>query len=163
STASSTSAAVIASLVTRRVTASPLALREGLVPSERGAVMDAPAGRADKAAGSFLPGFAIDVFPSSSAVAIAMRKCGQSAANGTLIRMAAKAEAEARKSLPKELTRVAPAPAISEGLTAKPNENTSAVLTDPGADSTTGAAALGLAEQAAGQSDAVIGTADEPH
>src|SRR5438067_317751 len=83
--------------------------------------------------------------------------------SGTLIRMAAKAEAEARKSLPKELTRVAPAPAVSEGVTAKPNENASAVLTDPGADSTTGAAALGLAEQAAGQSDAVIGTADEPH
>src|SRR5438067_5726656 len=83
--------------------------------------------------------------------------------SGTLIRMAAKAEAEARKGLPKELTRVAPAPAVSEGVTAKPNENASAVLTDPGADSTTGAAALGLAEQAAGQSDAVIGTADEPH
>jgi hypothetical protein len=83
--------------------------------------------------------------------------------SGTTIRMAAKAEAEARKSLPPELTRVAPAPAVSEGVTAKPNENASAVLTDPGADSTTGAAALGLAEQAAGQSDAVIGTADEPH
>ncbi|TMA21814.1 MAG: translation initiation factor 2 [Deltaproteobacteria bacterium] len=52
--------------------------------------------------------------------------------SGTLIRMAAKAEAEARKSLPKELTRVAPAPAVSEGVTAKPNENASAVLTDPG-------------------------------
>src|SRR5438067_10288768 len=83
--------------------------------------------------------------------------------SGTLIRMAAKAEAEARKGLPKELTRVAPAPAVSEGVTAKPNENASAVLSDPGADSTTGAAALGLAEQAAGQSDAVIGTASEPH
>jgi hypothetical protein len=83
--------------------------------------------------------------------------------SGTLIRMAAKAEAEARKTLPKELTRVAPAPAVSEGVTAKPNENASAVLTDPGADSPSGAGALGLAEQAAGQSDAVVGTADEPH
>ena len=83
--------------------------------------------------------------------------------SGTLIRMAAKAEAEARKSVPPELARVAPARAVSEGVTAKPNENASAVLSDPGADSTTGAAALGLAEQAAGQSDAVIGTASEPH
>ena len=83
--------------------------------------------------------------------------------SGTMIRMAAKAEAEARKSLPPELTRVAPPPAVSEGVTAKPNENASAVLTDPGADSPTGAAALGLAEQAAGQSDAVMGTASEPH
>ena len=81
-------AALIASFVTRRITASPFALREGFGPSDRGAVMDAPAGRADKAAGSFLPGFAIDVFPSSSTVAVAMRKCGQSAANGTRLSIA---------------------------------------------------------------------------
>ena len=82
---------------------------------------------------------------------------------GTIIRMAAKAEVEARRSLPPELTRIAPPAAVSGGVTAKPNENASAVLTDAGAESATGAAALGLAEQAAGQSDAVIGTTSEPH
>lgn len=83
--------------------------------------------------------------------------------SGTMIRMAAKAEAEARKSLPAEITRVAPAPAVSEGVTAKPNENASAVLTDAGGDSPTGAAALALAEQAAGGATAVLGTSSEPH
>src|SRR5205085_3229909 len=83
--------------------------------------------------------------------------------SGTMIRMAAKAAVEARKSLPPELTRVAPPAAVSGGVTAKPNENASAVPTDAGADSATGAAALGLAEQAAGQSDAVVGTTSEPH
>src|SRR5437660_1557033 len=82
--------------------------------------------------------------------------------SGTIIRMAAKAEVEARRSLPPELTRIAPPAAVSGGVTAKPNENASAVLTDAGAESATGAAALGLAEQAAGQSDAVIGTTSEP-
>jgi len=82
--------------------------------------------------------------------------------SGTMIRMAAKAEAEALKNLPPELTRVVPSPAISEGVTAKPNENASAVLTDPGADTTTGAAALALAEQASGGT-AVGGTESEPH
>src|SRR5205085_11991687 len=89
STASSTSAAVIASFVTRRVTDKPFVLREGLGSSDRGAVTGAPAGRADKAAGSFLPGFAIDVFPSSSTVAIAMWNGGQSAANGSRLSIAA--------------------------------------------------------------------------
>jgi translation initiation factor IF-2 len=83
--------------------------------------------------------------------------------SGTMIRMAAKAEAQARKNLPPELTRVAPSPVVSGGVTAKPNENASAVLADPGADSATGAAALGLAEQAAGKTDAVVGTESEPH
>jgi hypothetical protein len=83
--------------------------------------------------------------------------------SGTMIRMAAKAEVEARRSLPPELTRIAPPAAVSAGVTAKPNENASAVLTDAGAESVTGAASLGLAEQAAGPSDAVIGTTSEPH
>src|SRR4051812_49103256 len=83
--------------------------------------------------------------------------------SGTMIRMAARAEAEARKNLPPELSRVAPPQAISEGVTAKPNENASAVLADSGADTTTGAAALALAEQAAGGATAVIGTFSEPH
>ena len=83
--------------------------------------------------------------------------------SGTIIRMAAKAEVEARRSLPPELTRIAPPAAVSGGVTAKPNENASAVLTDAGAESATGAAALGLASQAGGQSDAVIGTTSEPH
>jgi translation initiation factor IF-2 len=82
--------------------------------------------------------------------------------SGTMIRMAAKAEAEARKGLPAEITRVAPAPAVSEGVTAKPNENASAALTDAGGDSPTGAAALALAEQAAGGAAAVIGASSEP-
>jgi len=83
--------------------------------------------------------------------------------SGTMIRMAAKAEGEARRSLPPELTRVAPPSAVSGAVTEKPNENASAVLTEAGADSATGAAALGLAEQAAGQSDAVVGTTSEKH
>ncbi|HZR07706.1 MAG TPA: translation initiation factor 2 [Myxococcales bacterium] len=83
--------------------------------------------------------------------------------SGTMIRMAAKAEAEARKSLPPEVVRVAPPPAVTEGVTAKPNENASAVLVDSGGDSPTGAAALALAEQAAGGASAVIGTTSEPH
>src|SRR4051812_3225230 len=83
--------------------------------------------------------------------------------SGTMIRMAAKAEAEARKTLPADVVRVAPAPAVSEGVSAKPNENASAVLADSGGDSPTGAAALALAEQAAGGGTAVIGTESEPH
>jgi hypothetical protein len=83
--------------------------------------------------------------------------------SGTMIRMAAKAEAEARKSLPPEVARVAPAPAVSEGVTAKPNENASAVLADSGGDSPTDAAALALAEQAAGGATAAIGSSSEPH
>ena len=45
--------------------------------------------------------------------------------SGTMIRMAARAEAEARKSIPKELLAVNVAPAPAEGVTAKPNENAS--------------------------------------
>ena len=82
--------------------------------------------------------------------------------SGTMIRMAAKAEAEARKNLPPELTRVVPAPARTEGVTAKPNENATAVLADPGGDTTTDAAAEALAEQAAGGGSAVSGTPPEP-
>ena len=82
--------------------------------------------------------------------------------SGTMIRMAARAEADARKSLPPELTRIAPPPAVSEGVTAKPNENASAVLSDPGGDSPSDAAGLALAEAAAG-SDPVLGTFSEPH
>src|SRR4051794_28717881 len=83
--------------------------------------------------------------------------------SGTMIRMAARAEAEARKNLPPELLRVAPAKAVSEGVSAKPNENASAVLADSGADSPSGAAARALAEQAAGGATAVIGATSEPH
>jgi hypothetical protein len=82
--------------------------------------------------------------------------------SGTLIRMAAKAEAQARKGLPAELTRVAPAPALSEGVTAKPNENASAAPSNTTDDSASGAAASALAEQAAGGAAAVTGTSSEP-
>ena len=83
--------------------------------------------------------------------------------SGTLIRMAARAEAAARKALPPELTRIAPPPVVSEGVTAKPNENASAVLVDAGGDSPTDSASLGLAEQAAGAGDPVVGASEEPH
>jgi hypothetical protein len=83
--------------------------------------------------------------------------------SGTMLRMAASAEADARKSLPPELTRIAPPPAVSEGVTAKPNENASAVPADPGGESPTDSASLGLAEQAAGAGDPVIGVESEPH
>jgi hypothetical protein len=46
--------------------------------------------------------------------------------SGTLIRMAARAEAEARKSLPQELLTVAPARVPTEGVTAKPDETADA-------------------------------------
>src|SRR5215475_5797582 len=83
--------------------------------------------------------------------------------SGTMIRMAARAETEARKSLPPELTRIVPPPVVSEGVTAKPNENASAVSSDPGGESPTESAELGLAEQAAGSGDPVLGTSSEPH
>jgi translation initiation factor IF-2 len=82
--------------------------------------------------------------------------------SGTLIRIASRAEAEARKNLPPELTRIAPPPVLSEGVTAKPNENASPVLSDPGGDSPTDSAALGLAELAAGSGDPVVGAPPEP-
>src|SRR5262249_21678253 len=82
--------------------------------------------------------------------------------SGTMIRMAARAETEARKSLPPELTRIVPPPVVSEGVTAKPNENASAVSSDPGGESPTESAELGLAEQAAGSGDPVLGTSSQP-
>ncbi|HZX95302.1 MAG TPA: translation initiation factor 2 [Myxococcales bacterium] len=83
--------------------------------------------------------------------------------SGTMIRMAARAEAEARKNLPPELTRVAPAKAVSEGVSAKPNENASAPAGVPGgADSATDAADQALAQQAVGGSDVVGVGAQEP-
>jgi len=76
--------------------------------------------------------------------------------SGTMIRMAARAEQEARKGIPQELLVVAPATAPAEGVTAKPDETASAPLADdPGGDSATDAADLALAEQAAGGSDVV--------
>src|SRR5882672_6699975 len=217
STWSSTCWGLTASAVTRRGTARPFARRAGLGPSEREPVTGAPAGRADNAAGSFLPVLAIEVFPSTSQsprrcgsvvrvrqpglpcqmkpttdcgdathhaqplvafpqvvdrfrtgprgetearfrfrrtasapsfpscqVVVGRRPLSRSAGvhmktltefSGTMIRMAARAEADARKSLPPELTRIAPPPAVSEGLTAKPNENASAVPADRGGES----------------------------
>src|SRR5262249_9099140 len=44
-----------------------------------------------------------------------------------------------------------------------PNENASAVSSDPGGESPTESAELGLAEQAAGSGDPVLGTSSEPH
>src|SRR6266850_4596385 len=245
STWSSTCWALTASAVTRRGTAKPFARRAGLGPSDRAPVTGAPAGRADKAAGSFLPVLAIGVFPSTPqsrrrcGSVLRVRQpglpcqmkpttdCGDATHNaqdlvgypqvvdrvrtgprremhvffrarrtasapsfpcpqvvvrrrplsqapgvqmktltefsGTLIRMAARAEAMARKALPPELTRIAPPPVVSEGVTAKPNENASPVLVDPGGDSPTESASLGLAEQAAGVGDSVVGASEEPH
>jgi translation initiation factor IF-2 len=78
--------------------------------------------------------------------------------SGTMIRMAAKAEAEARKAIPKELLRVAPAQVPAEGVTAKPDENASAPAVVSGvADSPSDAAELALAEQAAGSPSDVAG------
>src|SRR5437879_13523775 len=74
--------------------------------------------------------------------------------SGTMIRMAAKAEAEARKKIPKEVLAVKAAPGPAEGVTAKPNENADAsALLAEGPDSVTDAADQALAEQAAGGSD----------
>jgi hypothetical protein len=71
--------------------------------------------------------------------------------SGTMIRMGARAEAEARKAIPKELLRVAPARVPVEAVTAKPNENASAPApVSGGADSITDAADQALAQQAAG-------------
>src|SRR2546430_17486362 len=82
---------------------------------------------------------------------------------GTSRRMAWRAEAEAREPPPPALPRIPPPAAVSEGVTAKPNENASAVPADPGGDSPTDSAALGLAEQAAGAGDPVGGVESEPH
>ncbi|HUJ28609.1 MAG TPA: translation initiation factor 2 [Myxococcales bacterium] len=73
--------------------------------------------------------------------------------SGTMIRMAARAEAEARKSIPKELLTVAPAPAPAEGVTAKPDETAAAPAPEAAADSVSDAADQALAQQAEGGSD----------
>ncbi len=76
--------------------------------------------------------------------------------SGTMIRMAARAEADARKAIPKELLAVKPAPEPAEGVTAKPDETASAPAATEGVvDSPTDAADLALAQQAAGGSDVV--------
>lgn len=80
--------------------------------------------------------------------------------SGTMIRMAARAEAEARKTIPKELLRVAPAVAPAEGVTAKPDETANAAAANGSADSASDAADQALAEQAAGGTD-VEGAAGE--
>ncbi len=79
--------------------------------------------------------------------------------SGTMIRMASKAEAEARKSIPKELLRVAPAVAPKEGVTAKPHETANAAAPVNTADSVSDAADQALAQQAAGGCD-VSGAAE---
>src|ERR1700694_4831549 len=71
--------------------------------------------------------------------------------SGTLIRMAARAAAEARKSLPKDAF-VSAAPAPAEGVTAQPSETAHAALPVDGADSPTDATDQALAG-AAGSGD----------
>ena len=73
--------------------------------------------------------------------------------SGTMIRMAARAETEARKAIPKELLKVAPAQKPAEGVTAKPDETANAPAPVAAADSATDAADQALAQQAAGGSD----------
>src|SRR3954469_18478939 len=81
--------------------------------------------------------------------------------SGTMIRMAARAEAEARKNLPKELLAVAPAKVPSEGVTAKPDETADApAAVAGGADSPTDAADQALAAQAESGAPAVAGEAE---
>ena len=80
--------------------------------------------------------------------------------SGTMIRMAAKAEAEARKAIPKELLRVAPAVAPQEGVTAKPDETANAAAPVNTADSATDAADQALAQPAAGGATDVSGAAE---
>jgi hypothetical protein len=78
--------------------------------------------------------------------------------SGTMIRMAARAEAEARKGLPKELLTVAPARVPAEGVTAKPSETADApAIVEGGADSPTDAADQALAAQATSGAPAVAG------
>src|SRR5450432_3168588 len=81
--------------------------------------------------------------------------------SGTLIRMAARAEAEARKNLPKELLTVAPARVPTEGVTAKPDETAdAAAVVSGGADSPTDAADQALAAEATSGAPAVAGEAE---
>ncbi|MFN2548203.1 MAG: hypothetical protein ABR567_12270, partial [Myxococcales bacterium] len=78
--------------------------------------------------------------------------------SGTMIRMAARAEAEARKGIPKELLMVAPSKAVAEGVTAKPNETADAPApVSGGADSVTDAADQALAASAAAGGSDVSG------
>ena len=81
--------------------------------------------------------------------------------SGTMIRMAAKAEGEARKTIPKELLRVAPAVAPKDGVTAKPDETANAAAPVNTADSVTDAADQALAQQAAGGGSDVSGAAGD--
>ena len=62
-----------------------------------------------------------------------------------MIRMAARAEAEARKTIPQELLAVAPARVPAEGVTAKPDETASAPAPTATADSVTDAVDQALA------------------
>src|SRR5437868_11312026 len=69
--------------------------------------------------------------------------------SGTLVRMAARAAAEARRSLPKDAFTVrVKSPPEPEAPTAQPNDNRSEVPLDPGADSPTDAADVELAADA---------------
>jgi hypothetical protein len=81
--------------------------------------------------------------------------------SGTMIRMAARAETEARKNLPKELLTVAPALVPTEGVTAKPDETAdAAAIVAGGADSPSDAADQALAAQATSGAPAVAGEAE---
>jgi translation initiation factor IF-2 len=75
--------------------------------------------------------------------------------SGTMIRMAARAESEARKNIPKELLAVVPAQEPSEGVTAKPDETASAPAVQEAGDSASDAADQALAQEAAGGSGVV--------
>src|SRR3954466_5513648 len=69
--------------------------------------------------------------------------------SGTLIRMAASAASQARKSLPKEaFTLRVPAPPVEEVETARPHDNASQAAPDTGVDSATDAADERLAADA---------------
>src|SRR5256885_8789029 len=69
--------------------------------------------------------------------------------SGTLIRMAASAVAQARKSLPKDaFTLRVPAPPVQETETAHPHDNASKAAPDTGVDSATDAADERLAADA---------------
>jgi len=81
--------------------------------------------------------------------------------SGTMIRMAARAEAEARKNLPKELLTVAPALVPTEGVTAKPDETAdAAAIVSGGADSPSDAADQALAAQATSGAPALAGESE---
>ena len=76
--------------------------------------------------------------------------------SGTMIRMAARAEADARKGIPQEVLSVNPGRTPSEGVTAKPAENADVPeQAADDADSVTDAADLALAQQAGTGSDVI--------